>query len=362
MAIRSCGSLGSRPLVREGTITHFCVHVGSKVMKKSNFLTYLTFVTFSSLPSFTALAEEPRKTNPDLVAKVNGAVITVKMLNQAMEERIPATGHRTLSEKRLAEIKKQELDKLIIRELLLQEAQRRGIKADSGEVESELSKIKGRFPSEKEFRRALHRQGLTPTDVHKGLERHLLIQKLLEKVHSTVTVSPEELKRYYDEHPDQFVLPEAVRLRQILIKVDPGGSRQDWEEGQKKARDLVAQARQSSASSGGSDFAGLARQYSEDETTRSQGGNSGLLHRGMMEVKEVEEAAFTLPVGEVSQPIQTLHGYLIIKVEERQPAKQLSFSEINKDLLKREMEESARQRSLLELIADLKAKAEITIY
>jgi len=82
----------------------------------------------------------------------------------------------------------------------------------------------------------------------------------------------------------------------------------------------------------------------------------------MMEVKEVEEEAFSLPVGEVSRPIRTLYGYFIIKVEERQPAQQLSFSEINKDLLKQEMQESASQRNIQDLIANLKVKADITIY
>ena len=330
-------------------------------MNRFVLISYVLFLVFNT----GALAQEgspPVKAeSPErVIAIVNGVAITVKMLNQAMEERIPATGHRTLSEKRLAEIKKQELDKLIIRELLLQEALRLGMRADPKEIESELKKIKGRFVSEDEFRLALHRQGLTPSDLRKGLERHLLVQKLIKEARSKVTVSPEDLKRYYDEHPDQFVLPEAVRLRQILIKVDPGGSRQDWGEGQKKAESLIAQARQTT--SGGSDFAELARQYSEDETTRSQGGNAGLLHRGMMDLKEVEEEAFSLPVGEVSRPIQTLYGYFIIKVEEKQPAKQLSFSEINKDLLKQEMQESASQRNIQDLIANLKVKADITIY
>src|SRR3989304_3383428 len=332
-------------------------------MNRFVLISYVLFLVFNTGARAQEGSPPVKAESPErVIAIVNGVAITVKMLNQAMEERIPATGHRTLSEKRLAEIKKQELDKLIIRELLLQEALRLGMRADPKEIESELKKIKGRFVSEDEFRRALHRQGLTPSDLRKGLERHLLVQKLIKEARSKVTVSPEDLKRSYDEHPDQFVLPEAVRLRQILIKVDPGGSRQDWGEGQKKAESLIAQAKQSaSGGSGGppeaDDFAELARRYSEDETTRSQGGNSGLLHRGMMEVKEVEEEAFSLPVGEVSRPIRTLYGYFIIKVEERQPAKQLSFSEINKDLLKQEMQESASQRNIQDLIANLKVKA-----
>jgi peptidyl-prolyl cis-trans isomerase C len=183
-----------------------------------------------------------------------------------------------------------------------------------------------------------------------------LIQKAVaQEIDSKIVITDEQMKEYYEGHREQFVIPDAVRLRQILVKVDPSGSPQDWEEAQKKVQGFIAQAKTS-------DFSELARQYSEDEATASNGGDTGLLHRGMMDIPELEKAAFSLPLGEVSQPIRTLYGYFIIKVEERKPSKQLSFAEVKKDRLKQEMKDSAHKKRLNDWIVGLKAKAEIQIY
>lgn len=308
--------------------------------------------------SSIALAQEP-KNPPNLIAKVNGMDITVRMLNEAMEERIPFTGHRTVSEKRFSEIRKEELDKLILQELLFQETKRLRIKVDRKEVESELDKIKARFPSEDQFQLALKRQGLTLSDLRQGLERRHLIQKVIDQeVHSKISPTDGDLKDYYEGHREQFVIPEQIRLRLILVAVDPSGVAEDWEEGRKKAQGLSDRAKASE------DFGSLVAQFSdfEDEFGRERGGDTGLLHGGRLPFQELEPVAFSYHVGEVSEPVRTLYGYVVFRVEEKHPSKPLSYEEVNKELLRREMRSSAAEKRLEEWIKDLKAKAEITIY
>ncbi|MBI3609371.1 MAG: SurA N-terminal domain-containing protein [Nitrospirae bacterium] len=297
------------------------------------------------------------KKDSDPIAKVNNTPITVKMLKQAIEERIPATGHRSLSQNRLFEIRQEELNKLIVRELIYQEAIRLGIKVESNEVEAEFSRIAGRFPSEKQFKENLDRQGLTPSDVREGLGRYLMIRKVTEQeVRSKIVLTDDELKTYYDGHREQFVIPDAIRLRMILIKVEPGGSEPDWEEGRKKAQGLADRIR------AGEDAASLAAEFSEDDETKVNGGDTGLLHQGRLPFTDMEEAAFSRKVGDVVDPVRLLQGYVVFKIEEKRPSKPLSYEEVDKELLRREMKTSAIEKRFAEWAAGLKTKAEIKIY
>ncbi len=288
------------------------------------------------------------------IVKVNEATITVKMLNQAMRERIPTTGHRTISEKRFSEIRKEELQKLIVKELLVQEARRLGIKADPDEIASELKKIKDRFPDEKQFEQALRHRGLTLADVQKGLERHNVIQKIVNReIYSKVHLTDSDLKEYYEGHREQFRIPQQIRLRLLLVRVDPSGLREDWEKGRKKAQELSDRARK------GEDFASLAIQFSDDGETRQKGGDTGLLHQGRLPYKELESVAFSHDVSKVSDPIETLYGYVVFKVEEKRHSRQLTYNEVNKELLRTEMKRSTTKERLDEWIAGLKARADI---
>jgi len=82
------------------------------------------------------------------------------------------------------------------------------------------------------------------------------------------------------------------------------------EEAKKKAEELYQRLKQ------GEDFAQLARQYSEDSASADKGGDLGFFGRGQM-VKPFEEKAFSLKMGEISEPVLTEYGYHIIKVEEK---------------------------------------------
>ena len=301
------------------------------------------------------------ETSPDdlerVLVKVNDVSITLKVLNRAVQQRIPATGHRTLSQKRFSEIQREELDRLIVTELLVQEARRLEIKVDPAEIDSELKDIRDRFPEKSQFEQALQQQDLTLADIHRGLERHIMTQKVIDQeVHSRIHLTDSELRSYYDGYLEQFQIPEQIRLRLILVRVDPSGLREDWEEGRKKARKLADRVRS------GEDFASLAKEFSDDEETRLKGGDMGLLHRGRLPYYELESIAFSHGVGEVSDPVATLYGYVVFKVEEKRPAKQLTYDEVNKELLRREMREAASKRRFDEWMENLKAKADIQRY
>jgi len=320
----------------------------------------LTFVSMgvhavgSEKPS-VGKEEEAALSKP--VASVNGVEIRLSDLQKAMEERIPETGHRNLSQKRLAEIQNEELNKLIGQEILYQEAQRLKIKVKPESVEAEMQKIEARFPSEEKYRQALKTQGLTLEDIRSGVERYLAIQQLTDQeVRSKISISDEQMKRYYDGHPDQFKRPPQIRLRILLIHVDPSGLKTDWEKARQKAQDLSDRARK------GEDFAKLVQNYSDDTEFKEKGGDTGLLHQGRLPYDELERVAFDRDAGSISDPVQTLYGYVVFKVEEKHPAQQMAFDDLNKDLLRREMQQSATDAKLKEWVDGLRAKAEVKIY
>jgi parvulin-like peptidyl-prolyl isomerase len=103
-----------------------------------------------------------------------------------------------------------------------------------------------------------------------------------------------------------------VRARHILISMGADASEEDREAALSKAISITQRLR------AGEDFAALALQFSDDTGSAQQGGDLGLFPRGQM-VTEFEEAAFSLPIGQISDPVESQFGYHIIEVMERQP-------------------------------------------
>jgi len=291
------------------------------------------------------------------VASVNGVKIPALDLRKALEERIPETGHRSVSEKRMAEIRYEVLDRLIGQEILFQEAKRLKIHAAPEAVEAELKKLEARFPSKEAYQKTAQAQGLAPAEIRAGVERFLAIRQLVDQeVRSKIIVSDDQMKSYYEGHREQFKMPMQVRLRILLVGVDPAGLTADWETGRQKAQELVDRAKK------GEDFSGLVRQFSDETEWKAKGGDTGLLHQGRLPYSELEPVAYAKDIGSISDPVRTLYGYVVFKLEERKPAQQLAFKDLNKDLLLKEMRESAMEAKVKEWIDGLRSKAEIKIY
>jgi peptidyl-prolyl cis-trans isomerase C len=125
-------------------------------------------------------------------------------------------------------------------------------------------------------------------------------------------VDDAEMQKYYDAHKAEF---EEVQARHILIRMQ--GSPLAVKPGQKDLTDAEALAKAQDLRNklvGGADFAALAMQESDDNTTAPRGGDLGFFHHNQM-VPAFDEAAFKLNVGELSEPVKTPFGYHLIKVE-----------------------------------------------
>jgi peptidyl-prolyl cis-trans isomerase D len=140
---------------------------------------------------------------------------------------------------------------------------------------------------------------------------------------SRVSVSDDEQRAYYQANLDKYHIDDRVHVAHILFKT-VGKTDAEISEIEKTAETVDQKAKH------GGDFAALAKQYSED-TTKDQGGELGWIVRGQT-VPEFEQAAFTLPVGSISDLVRTQYGFHIIHVIERQMARTQSFDEVKADI------------------------------
>lgn len=147
----------------------------------------------------------------------------------------------------------------------------------------------------------------------------------------------QQLDAYYNTHKGEF---ETARARHILVRFQ--GSRVPLREGQKDLAPEEALARAQALRQRilkGEDFAEIARAESDDAGSGRNGGDLGSFGRGRM-IAEFEDAVFTLPVGEVSQPVKTQFGYHLIQVQERSVR---PFAEVRTDLERRLATENAQK-------------------
>lgn len=125
--------------------------------------------------------------------------------------------------------------------------------------------------------------------------------------------SADEIAAYYETKKEDFKDPEMRRLR--IIEVDKLPTAADEEDARIRLADL-----RSDIVDGTSDFATLAKEYSEDNATADKGGDLGFLAKGSM-APEFDAVAFSLKPGEISQPFRTEHGYHLLTVLERKTEK-----------------------------------------
>ena len=179
---------------------------------------------------------------------------------------------------------------------------------------------------------------------------NLLAVYFLNNYLKTAQVAEDELKKYYQEHKREY---ETLRARHILIRFK--GSRVPLKADQKDLSEEEALAKAQEVRkrlAAGADFAQVAKQESDDTGSGVNGGSLGEFRHGSM-VPQFDEAAGKLPVNEISEPVKTQYGYHIIQVQAREAK---TFDEV-----KDEIEKKVRPQLTEKMIADLRAKAAVTM-
>ncbi|MBI3989086.1 MAG: peptidylprolyl isomerase [candidate division NC10 bacterium] len=314
-------------------------------------LVIATIAGFSAAPAYGILIEK-------VVAVVNGEVLTLSELQEEGKPLLRRIVQELTGEEQKEQMKatqQQLLEAMILRRLQLQEAKKEEIQTPPAEVTAAIEGIKrrGGFETDEELKAALAKEGITFERFKKGIEEQLLLSKIVTKqVTSTVILSEEELQRYYQEHQDQYKRPLEVKLRHIFIQVPQRADEEEVSKAEARAEEALAAIR------AGMDFAEAAARYSDGPTAK-EGGELGRMKQGEL-APELEKAAFSLPVGEVSDLIRMSGGFSIIKVEERTTDPSIPFAEV-REAIQKALYQEKLQAKLKEWLDSLKSKAAIEV-
>lgn len=279
--------------------------------------------------------------DPAVVATVNGEVIKradfERLLSreaQAMEGNGPRTPEQV-------EPYKQALtETLITRALLLQAAAAQGVTVTTEEVDRRVLALSSEYPAGT-FDEALAKSQTSRAALTRSTREQLTIEKLLTiEVHARVAVTEEQIRRYYEEHANDFTEEEQVHAQQIVVK------------GLDEAKRVQQQLWQ------GKKFPDLARRYSLSPDARV-GGDLGFFARGTMP-PTFDEVVFKLNVGGTSEVVSSEYGFHLFRVLEKKPSRKRELAEV-RAIIEERMLSSLRSDAQRAYVAALRAKATVVI-
>lgn len=290
---------------------------------------------------------------------------------------------------------KEVLKELISKELLYQAADEAKIAVTDSEIDEGINEIKTRFiideegkqdpkGADKRFTEALKKQHMTLKSYKEKIKKDISVKKLME-AQIQATVKPVEeadvkalyanveaamkndekaLKKLEKEDPMKLreaqliaaklkqLTAEQVRVGHIYLAVTPETSKEDA----KKKEELAKQIKKELDE--GMDFSSAVKKYTEDKAALVSGGDM-ILIKGIAP-KEVDKAAFSLPVGKVSDPIKTDIGWHIIKVKEKRAETEIGYEDISRDLAQYVAQQKI-QTALADYVNGLADKADIKV-
>lgn len=266
-----------------------------------------------------------RKAQGEVLAHVNGQPIDMISVNRLMKM-IQMQGftppENTEGATPADKIKNFAIDRLIDREVALDDAYKRGIQADTAQVNQAFAQMKARSGMDSTLTK-----GLSDKEIRQNLADDLIVNKYFETtVIDSIQVSDAEMQTYFDGNPQQFVAPERVHARHILVMAAESATPEEKATARKKAEGILAEVKKP-----GADFGAIAREKSEDTGSGANGGDLGMVMRGQT-VKPFEDAAFALEPGQISGVVESQFGYHIIKCEEKKPSEQMTLESIKPQL------------------------------
>lgn len=310
-------------------------------------------VLLISVPAAAAVADR-------IVAVVNGEVITLSELHRAFA---PYAAHIEANYKgpdKEAFLKQNQaafLQRMIDQMLIEQEAKKPGAGIAAVKDEEVMAVVKDMLAKNRltmqAYLKKLAEEGNTLESSKQEIRGQMLRMRLLRReVQSRILVTDEEIGEYYDKHREDYEGREAVHIRQIFLPVPEGadsGARDRVRAEANQLRERILK---------GERFEVMAARYSRGPAA-AEGGDIGFVERGVM-MPEVEKTAFSLPVGEVSEVLETEAGFLLLVVVDKKGAG-LKPLPVVRDEIKAKIEDEKVNKKYDEWMVELRKKSFIDI-
>lgn len=289
-------------------------------------------------------------TTDNYFAVVNDQVIPAQQFQEAFRTGVRETFfHGKVTDNELEKFRDSVAQKLIDEVLLVQQANKLGIKPDPDQVRKAIEKETAKYRKQANWETG---KEAIIASVKPKIELENTIEQLEQKTRNIPEPSEKAVKEYYKKNADQFTAPEKWNVSIIMLKVDPSSPSTVWQEAAEQADDIVRRLRD------GENFEEMARIHSGDESA-VEGGNMGYIHTGMLS-KPAQNVLNTMELGQISEPVMLLQGVAIFRLNGIQEAKLNEFKKVKvraAELLQRKMSDEAWEN----LIISLRKNAKIDI-
>src|SRR6185503_17907910 len=315
-----------------------------------------TPTVFKNAPG-TSGAVAPRIVDLAPVAIVNGATLTRADLIREEYTIFPyAKQHNGGIPKEVEkQIRDGAMKMIIFEELVYQEALRRKMMVPAQQLRRAETDFRKQFANPSEFK------ALLETEFHGSVEqldekirRSILIEALLKSdVEDKCTVTPAEVRSFYEKNPARFHHSETFRFQTISVLPPANATAAQLREGHTRAQSALKQAK---ATKTAEEFGLLAEKMSDDDYRVMMGQHKPMAAEEL--APQVVKALSTMRPNEMSDLIQVEKAYTIVRLQEHTPAGQARFEEVKAQLTK-DMKESKKNRLRATLDAKLRQSAKI---
>ena len=220
--------------------------------------------------------------------------------------------------------------------LVLQRGRELGYTLTDTVFQSYLDTVKkdSKIETEEQFQAALKQENMTLADLRKNIEKTAIMSRVQQnEVLGKVSVSEEEIRRYYEAHAKEFTTPQSISLREIFVNVSGDGANAE-EAARTKAVDIRARA------AGGESFEKLAADLS-DAPSRANAGLIGPLSVGDLST-DLQKLLTGMKVGDITQVLRAQKGYQILKLESSTKAETLPFDQAREQISQKVFEDKRR--------------------